>query len=91
MKNPQKGIVFGIMCMLMLAGMVSLAFKTLNVKASGTIYIKADGSIEPSTAPIQRFGDTFIFTDNIYDSIVVEKNNIIILGSGFKVQGKEGG
>ncbi|MEM2995129.1 MAG: NosD domain-containing protein [Candidatus Bathyarchaeia archaeon] len=58
------------------------------VKASGTIYIRADGSIDPPTAPIQRDGDTYTLTDNIAgSSIVVERNNIILNGGGYILQG----
>jgi hypothetical protein len=41
------------------------------VRAFVTIYIKADGSIE-NTNKIQRLGDVYTLTDNIYDSIVVD-------------------
>jgi len=58
------------------------------VKASGTIYIRANGSIDPPTAPIQRNGDIYTFTDNIYnESIVVEKDSIIINGNNYVLQG----
>ena len=58
-------------------------------RAGGTIYIKADGSIDPPTAPITT-GDniTYTFADNIFDEIVVERSNIIIyeMDTGFKEQ-----
>ena len=50
--------VSGIMlAMLLLICMLTLAFKVQPVKTGGTIYIRADGSIDPPTAPIQRNGD----------------------------------
>jgi len=54
--------------------------------AQGTIYIRADGSVE-GTDKIQRIGDVYTFTDNIYDSIVVEKDNIVVDGAGYTLQG----
>jgi parallel beta-helix repeat protein len=67
------------------------ALKIEPVRASGTIYIRADGSIDPSTAPIQRNADTYTFTGNIYDSIVVERSSIIIDGNGYTLQGSGSG
>jgi len=76
-----------IMLILLLASMFTFAFSIQPVKASGTIYIRADGSIDPSTAPIMRDGDTYTFTNNIFDSIVVERNYILLDGAGYKLQG----
>ncbi|MFA5365685.1 MAG: NosD domain-containing protein [Candidatus Bathyarchaeia archaeon] len=52
-----------------------------------TIYIRADGSVEPSTAPIRRNGDAYVFEDDINGSLVVERNNVVIDGSGFTLHG----
>jgi len=50
------------------------------------IYIKSDGSIYPSTAPIQKVGDTYTFTSDIIDyTIEVQRDNIIIDGAGFTI------
>ena len=78
--------------MLLLTSMLTLAFNIQSAKASGTIYIRADGSIEPSTAPISTVDNvTYIFTDDIYDSIVVERDNIAVDGAGYTVQGTGSG
>jgi parallel beta-helix repeat protein len=70
---------------------LALAFRIQLVRADGTIYIRSDGSIDPPTAPIQRDGDIFIFTDNIInDSIWVERSNIIIDGNGYSLQSMTG-
>jgi parallel beta-helix repeat protein len=66
-----------------------LGFKV--VKASGTIYIMADGSIDPPAAPIQRSDNTYTFTNDIYEPIVVKRDYIIIDGAGFTVQGAGSG
>jgi len=61
------------------------------VVAEGTIYIRPDGSVDPSTAPIQRDGNVYTFTDNIYDEIVVERDNIVVDGAGSTLQGTGSG
>ena len=53
----------------------------------GTIYIRADGSVDPSTSLIHRDGDLYTFTYNIHGSIVVERDNIVVDGAGYTVQG----
>ena len=68
---------------------------TLNIQPAkdewtGTVYIRADGSIDPSDAPIQRDGNVYTLTGNITsdaDGIVVERNNIIINGAEYTLQG----
>ena len=60
------------------------------VKASGPIYIRTDGTIDPPEAPIHRNGDLYTLTDNITsttDGIIVEKGNILIDGNGYTLQG----
>jgi len=84
-----KRKVSGIMLLLLLIGIFALAFNIQPVKASGTIYIMADGSIDPRDAPISTFDNvTYTFTDNIYDSIVVERDNIVIDGDNYTVEGR---
>jgi len=91
----EKKAVSGIMLAMLLIGMLTLAFNTHPVKASGTIYIRADGSIEPSDAPISVMDNvTYILTDNITssgDGIVVERNDILIDGRSCVVQGTGSG
>jgi len=84
--------VSGIMLTLLLIGMLTLAFNIQPVRANGTIYIRADGSVAPDTAPISSVGNiTYTFTGNIYDFIVVERDNIVIDGAGYTLQGAWGG
>jgi parallel beta-helix repeat protein len=70
----------------LLSTAVAMTFVS-QVVAEGTIYIRSDGSVDPSTAPIQRDGNVYTLTDNIYDSIVVERNNIVIDGASHILQG----
>lgn len=71
--------------MCLLISMLILTFNNRSINAyAGTIYIKADGTIEPETAPISTDDKiTYIFTDDIIDnSIVVERSGITIDGCG---------
>jgi parallel beta-helix repeat protein len=65
-----------------------VTFGVPSVLASGTIYIRADGSIEPETANItcDEFNITYTFNGANYDTIVIERNNIILDGAGFTLQ-----
>ncbi|MCK4482232.1 hypothetical protein KAU55_03325, partial [Candidatus Bathyarchaeota archaeon] len=75
--------VSGIVLALLLVCMLTLLFDLQPVKASGTIYIRADGSIDPPTANIATANNvTYTFTSNINESIVVKKGDIIIDGKG---------
>jgi parallel beta-helix repeat protein len=71
-----------------LVAVVVLHLNAHLVFSSSTIYIRADGSIDPPTAPISTTNNvTYTLTNNIYDEIVVEKNDIMINGAFYTVQG----
>lgn len=58
------------------------------VVAGGTIYIHADGTISPLEVPISNIDDvTYTLIGTIYDSIVIERSNIIVDGARYTVQG----
>jgi len=77
----------GMMLTLLLIGMLALTFNIQPVKASGTIYIRADGSIEGTTNITTADNVTYTLNATINDPIVVERNNIIIDGAGHTVNG----
>jgi len=82
--------IMGLVLTVLLIGTLTLAFNIQPAKASGTIYIKADGSVDPDTAPISSVDNvTYTFTDNISDTygIIVERSNIIVDGNGYTLQG----
>lgn len=82
--------VSGVMLTLLFIGMLTLAFDIQPVRATGTIYIRADGTVDPPTAPISSVDNvTYTFTGNIYEPIVVERDNIIVDGNGYTLQGAE--
>jgi len=60
------------------------------VKAEGTIYIRSDGSVE-GTDKIQQDGNVYTFTDDIFDPIVVQRDDIVVDGAGYLLQGIGGG
>ena len=55
------------------------------------IYIGPDGTIDPAAAPIQRDGNTYTFTDDIYAPIVIDKAKITIDGAGYTICGPYNG
>jgi len=61
---------------------------------SSPIYIRADGSVDPPSAPILRNVNLYTLTDNIYSyaptAIVIEKNGITLDGAGYTIQGSSG-
>jgi len=57
------------------------------VEAGETIYIRATGEVD-GTDKIQRNGNVYTFIGNIFNqSIVVEKDNIVVDGAGYAVKG----
>jgi len=58
--------------------------------ASG-IFIRSNGIVDPSTAPIQRVGNVYTFTGDISVGIAVEKSDVIIDGNGYQLIGGNGG
>jgi parallel beta-helix repeat protein len=52
------------------------------------IYINPDGQVSPSTAPILNAGNShYTFTADIYNSIIIGRNNIVIDGANHALQG----
>jgi parallel beta-helix repeat protein len=86
-----KRIFVGIILVLLLIGMLALAFSVKPIRASGTIYIRADGVIDPPDSPISSFDNiTYTFAGDIFDSIVIERDNIVVDGAGYMVRGGSG-
>jgi len=76
-----------LILMLILCSVLVALPNILTVRASETIYIRADGTVE-GTDKIQRDGNVYTFTDNIVNqSIVVEKDNIVVDGAGYTLEG----
>jgi len=83
-----KRIFSTILLAILLTSMLCSAFKIVPVEAVGTIYIRADGSIDPQTAPISTVDNiTYTLAGDIYDRVVVQRSDIIIDGDGHTLQG----
>jgi len=80
-----KKIVLSAIVLLLLSTAGVLRFIRPAV-AEEIIYIKADGSVE-GTDKIKRDGNVYTFTDNIYNEIVVEKDNIVVDGTSYTLEG----
>jgi parallel beta-helix repeat protein len=92
---------FKIICLLYTASLVGLAANIQTVKAdyawAKTIYIRADGSVEPSAAPILTADNvTYTLTDNIVGNVTagssaisVQRDNIVVDGAGYTLQSTE--
>jgi parallel beta-helix repeat protein len=66
----------------------SATYNILPVESSGTIYIRADGSVDPPTAPILSIDNvTYTLTNNVYGSLIVQRDNIVIDGDSYTLQG----
>ncbi|MEM3698211.1 MAG: NosD domain-containing protein [Candidatus Bathyarchaeia archaeon] len=88
--------IFFVMLALILTSMLTLAFNIQPVRSwTGTVYIRADGSIDPQGAPIITHDNiTYTLTDNITssnDGIIVQKDDIVIDGVGFELSGTGNG
>jgi parallel beta-helix repeat protein len=76
-----------LMLVALLIGTLNLASRVEKVEASGTIYIRANGIVEGTDKISNVNNVTYTFTDNINDSIVVERNNTVIDGADHTLQG----
>jgi parallel beta-helix repeat protein len=55
------------------------------------VRIQPDGNLDPANVPIQRNGNVYTFTDNVYVQIVVDRDNVVIDGAGYTLQGTYNG
>jgi parallel beta-helix repeat protein len=89
MKSRQYGSLFEIAILL---AVLTLQFGIRPALASETIYIRSDGSISPSSAPISTTDKiTYRLTGPIYNEIVIQKSGIIVEGNSQTIRGTGGG
>jgi parallel beta-helix repeat protein len=88
MEKKEKTILLISLMLLLLTSMFS---HLQPITADSSTYILADGQINPPNNSIQRKGDLYIFTGNVSDGIVVEKNSIILDGNGYALTGSGDG
>ena len=89
----QKKLFSVLVVTLLFVGILTLAARTQPVTANGAVYIRADGTIDPPIARgyIQKDVDKYTFTNNIYGSIVIERDNVVVDGAGYTLQGTGNG
>lgn len=79
-----------LLALILICGSVA-SLSICPVKGESTIYIRADGSVDPSDAPIRNTGNvTYTFTSDIFvsaDGIVVERDNVVVDGDGYVLHG----
>ena len=56
---------------------------------SGSVFVRSDGSIDPSTAPVQRVGEVYTFLGSFVGNVTIQKDNIIVDGAGYGVEATE--
>ncbi len=85
------------MLVFLLPSMLTLMINIQSVKSelTETVYIKADGSIDPQGAPLITYDNvTYTLTGNILssgDGIVIERDNIILDGNDYMLSGNHTG
>jgi len=86
-----------MMIVLLFLSVITLVFNVQLVEADvPTVYINADGSVTPSSAPIHTSDNiTYVFTGNVsypnYYGVDVARSNIVIDGNGYTMQGNQSG
>jgi len=80
--------------LIIVASMPILHFRVVSAHDYGIVRIKADGTVDPPTAPIERNGDVYSLTDNIIANVSsdnygidIERNNTVLDGVGYSVKG----
>jgi len=73
-----------LICLMALGAVCS---QPIRAEYPGNIIINADGSVSPSTAPIQQTGDTYTLTDDVVGSITVMRSNVVFDGNGHVISG----
>lgn len=96
--NKNRVLTRALISVLMLSTIVRVQFVTLVEAnflpppnhASG-IFIRSDGSVHPSTVPIQRVGNVYTLIGDVSAGIAVQRSDVVIDGNGYKIQGSNGG
>jgi len=89
-KNKLQTMALAFLAIMLIATF-AFADRTSAQQAFQTVRIRADGTIDPASTPIQKVGDKYVFTGDIYAAIVVERANIIIDGAGYSLYGPYNG
>lgn len=83
---------FGLLLALTFLGGSIFAYRVYPASGEGEIHICSDGSVDPPTAAIfTADGINYLLLDDINNSIVIERDNIILDGEGHTIQGTGSG
>jgi hypothetical protein len=73
--------------MALVVSTVFFADKVTPAMAMQTVFINSDGSVDPASVPIQRSGNTYFFTGDVYACLIVNKSDVVIDGAGYTLRG----
>ena len=73
--------------MAMLVSTLFLVGVVTSEMAMQTVFIRSDGGVDPVSAPIQRSGNTYFFTGDVYACLIVQKSNVVIDSAGYALRG----
>ena len=80
-------VVAAILAVSLLAGFVFTENANPAPLSLQHIYIRQDGSVSPVDAPIQRSGDIYTFTSDLYATITIQRSGIVLNGAGYTLRG----
>jgi parallel beta-helix repeat protein len=90
LKNSVIAIIIVLALLFASIAMFARSLKPVEAENDKTIYIRADGTIEPTNANITTSDRVrYTFNGTNYRPIVIERSNITVDGNGFEVQGKK--
>ncbi len=85
-RMQKQGVTLAVLLLLAIL-FSSIQTQTSTGQTDSTIHILSNGTIHPVTASIEQIGSTYKATANINTTIVIERNNIVLDGQGFTIQG----
>jgi parallel beta-helix repeat protein len=89
--NLRLKLIFFFVLLTLLMAPTFLVVSANSQVSLTTVIIQADGSVNPTSAPIVQNGNTYTFTDNLYAAIKIQKSNIVLDGAGFTLSGPYNG
>ena len=85
------GLIVAILAISLVAGFIFAEPNPSRQLSLQSIFIRQDGSVYPPNVPIQRNGEVYTFTDNIYGTVKIQKSNIVLNGAGYTLSGPYNG
>lgn len=90
-KKVVLALAVAILSVSLIAGFVFVETQPSQSLTFQNIIIRPDGTISPSDALIQRNGDTYTFTGNIYGAIKIQRSMVVLDGAGYTLAGPYNG